>query len=69
MHCFFAPSNTRYYREDKVGDKASEILDALVKQKIFVRDGAAWNLPKHLRISYGLEEENQAFFAALNQLL
>ena len=53
----------------EVGDKASEIRDALMKQKIFVRDGAEWDLPKHLRISYGLEEENQAFIEALAKLL
>ena len=53
----------------EVGDRASEIRDALVQQKIFVRDGAEWDYPNHLRVSYGLEEENQAFFEALTKLL
>lgn len=53
----------------EVGDRASEIRDALVKQRIFVRYGAEWDFPKHLRVSYGLEEENQAFLEALGKLL
>jgi histidinol-phosphate aminotransferase len=53
----------------EVGDQAGEIREALVKQKIFVRYGAEWDYPKHLRVSYGLEEENQVFLEALRKLL
>ncbi len=53
----------------EIGDRAKQIRDALVEQKIFVRHGGEWDLPNHLRISYGLEEENQTFFSALAKLL
>jgi len=53
----------------ELGDRAREIRDALVKQKIFVRYGAEWDFPSNLRVSYGLEEENRAFLEALAKLL
>jgi len=51
-----------------VGERAGEIRDALVRRKIFVRDGKEWDLPHHLRISYGLEEENRRFLKAFRAL-
>ena len=53
----------------ELGARASEIREALVRQKIFIRYGAEWDLPEHVRISYGLEEENQAFLSALAKLV
>jgi histidinol-phosphate aminotransferase len=53
----------------EVGERAGAIRQALLDRKIYVRSGDEWELPRHLRISYGLEEEHQAFFAALKDLL
>jgi histidinol-phosphate aminotransferase len=53
----------------EIGDRANSIREALVDRKIYVRKGEEWDLPRHLRVSYGLEEENRAFFSALEDLL
>ena len=45
------------------------LSDELRKKHIFVRDGVEWGLPNHIRISYGREAENQAFFRELKKLL
>ena len=48
-----------------VGIQASELR----VRKIIVADAESWNLPQHLRVSYGREEENQAFFRELKAIL
>jgi len=53
----------------ELGDRASAISAELQKRNIFVRTGDEWALPQYLRVSYGLEEQNRAFFAALRELL
>ena len=51
------------------GNRTTVIGDELRKKHIFVRDGVEWGMPNHIRISYGLEAENQAFFRELKNLL
>jgi histidinol-phosphate aminotransferase len=53
----------------ELGERAKPVYDELRRQKIFISHGNGWNLPDHLRISYGREHENQAFFAALKAIL
>jgi histidinol-phosphate aminotransferase len=53
----------------EIGQQANDIREALVRKKIYVRQGEEWALPRHLRISYGLDEEHRAFFDALRSLL
>ena len=53
----------------EVGERAGAIRQALLDSKIYVRSGDEWELPRHLRISYGLEAEHRAFFAAFSDLL
>jgi len=53
----------------EIGERAGPIRDELAKQKIFVRYGDEWDLPRHIRVSYGLEEENQAFVEALEKII
>ena len=53
----------------EVGERAGAIRQALLDRKIYVRSGDEWELPRHLRISYGLEAEHRAFFAAFSDLL
>jgi len=50
-------------------ERAQPVYDELRRQNIFITHGKSWNLPDHLRISYGREHENQAFFAALKTIL
>ena len=53
----------------ELGKRTTAIRDELRKKKIFVRDGVEWALPDHIRISYGYEKENQAFFRELKHLI
>ena len=53
----------------ELGNRTTAIRDELRKKKIFVRDGVEWSLPDHMRISYGHEKENQAFFRELKKLI
>jgi histidinol-phosphate aminotransferase len=53
----------------ELGDRVIEINQALRSKKIFVRPGGEWELPNHMRISYGHEAEHQAFFSALRELV
>ena len=53
----------------ELGDRTDEIHAELVKRKIFVTHGSTWQVPDYLRISYGLESENEAFIDALKSLV
>ena len=53
----------------KMGDRANNIHQALKSRKIMVGHGKSWNMPNYLRISYGRESENRAFFKELEKLL
>ena len=53
----------------ELGKRTTAIRDELRKKKIFVRDGVEWALPDHIRISYGHEKENRAFFRELKKLI
>lgn len=49
----------------ETGERSQEIHDELLAKNIFITHGNTWNMPGHLRVSYGTEEENEAFFTAL----
>jgi histidinol-phosphate aminotransferase len=51
------------------GNRTTAIRDVLRAKNIFVRDGVEWGLPNHIRISYGREEENRAFFREIINLI
>ena len=53
----------------ELGPRTAAIRNELRKKHIFVRDGVEWGMPNHIRISYGREAENQAFFRELKNLL
>jgi histidinol-phosphate aminotransferase len=53
----------------KTGEKTDNIHQALKSRKIIVGNGKTWNVPNYLRLSYGRENENQAFFTELEKLL
>ncbi|MGH7707230.1 MAG: histidinol-phosphate transaminase [Vulcanimicrobiaceae bacterium] len=48
---------------------ADVAYEALMQRGVIVRSGDGLHLPRHLRVSIGLPEENQAFVAALEELL
>lgn len=51
------------------GDRCQFIFDELRRRNILISRGSSWNLPNHLRISYGLSEENEIFFKVLKEIL
>ena len=51
-----------------LGRESKPILEALVRRKVYVRDGNAWSMPTCLRISVGLAADNEAFLKTLRQV-
>lgn len=51
------------------GQEAAPIFDALLKEGVITRPLAGYQMPRHLRVSIGLPEENQRFLQALNKVL
>ncbi len=52
-----------------VGEDSKAFVEKMAKENVFVRKGEDWDMPHHVRISYGLDEHNQAAVAALKKLL
>jgi histidinol-phosphate aminotransferase len=53
----------------QLGARVKAVHRELRQRKIIVSDAESWNLPQHLRVSYGREEENRAFFRELKAIL
>jgi histidinol-phosphate aminotransferase len=53
----------------EAGDRSQEIHDELLARKIFITHGKSWNMPDYLRVSYGTEDENETFFAAMKTIV
>ena len=51
------------------GAEAGDIAKKLAARNVFVRHVASWGLPNHIRVSWGLEEDNQKFFQELKSLV
>ncbi|KAA1173792.1 histidinol-phosphate transaminase [Marinobacter salinexigens] len=64
----FIPSVGNFIAVD-VGDQAMEVYQSLLKQGVIVRPVAGYGMPKHLRVSVGLPEENEKFIQALEHAL
>lgn len=60
----YIPSKANFICVD-VATNAAEIYEKLLQQGVIVRPVAAYGLPTHLRISIGLEHENQRCLTAL----
>ncbi len=53
----------------ETGAKSQEIVDRLREHNILIANGRTWNMPDHIRVSYGLKEENEAFFNAMKEII
>jgi histidinol-phosphate aminotransferase len=53
----------------ELGDQSKAVFDELERRHIFITHGNSWHLPNHIRVSYGTEDENQAFFSAFKEIL
>lgn len=52
-----------------VGPQAGAIYQSLLEQGVIVRPIGGYGMPRHLRVTVGLPEENQRFIQALTQAL
>ncbi len=64
----FIPSAGNFIAVE-VGDRAGDIYQALLAQGVIVRPVAGYGMPRHLRVSIGLAEENRRFLDALTVAL
>ncbi|MEM7098147.1 MAG: histidinol-phosphate transaminase [Pseudomonadota bacterium] len=51
------------------GGSGPALFEALLRQGVIVRPVAEYGLPNHVRVSIGLEHENQRFLAGLTEVL
>lgn len=61
------PSETNFVTV-AVGDD-QQVTAALMDRGFTVNPLSGWGLPGHIRISFGLDDENQRFFAALREVI
>ncbi|WP_333474163.1 pyridoxal phosphate-dependent aminotransferase [Paenibacillus gyeongsangnamensis] len=52
-----------------LGSGAKSVYEQLLTKGIIVRFGGIWNLPHHIRVSVGKEEENSVFVHELTEIL
>ena len=52
-----------------VGDQSSDIYQELLREGVIVRPVAGYNMPRHLRVSVGLYEQNITLLTALKKVL
>jgi histidinol-phosphate aminotransferase len=64
MNLAYIPSAGNFISVD-VGDQAPQVNQSLLEQGVIVRPIGGYGLPRHLRVSIGLPEENQRFIEAL----
>lgn len=62
------PSKANFITVD-TGRNADDVFASLLKQGVIVRPVANYGLPRHIRVSIGLESENKRFLDALEQVL
>ena len=64
----YIPSAGNFIAVD-VGERAADINQSLLEQGVIVRPIGGYGLPRHLRVSIGLPEENARFIEALAHAL
>lgn len=53
----------------EVGERADAIYDELLRRGVIVRPIGGYQMPRHLRVSIGLETENDRFLVAMRELV
>ncbi|NOU91847.1 histidinol-phosphate transaminase [Paenibacillus sp. LMG 31456] len=53
----------------ELGTEAKSIYDQLLAKGVIVRYGTIWGLPRHIRVTVGLPEENECFLESLKEIL
>ncbi len=68
MGLAFIPSVANFVSVD-VGRSGAEVYEALLHEGVIVRPMDGYNMPRHVRVTIGLPEENRRFLAALEKIL
>lgn len=68
MGIHFIPSVANFICVD-LQQPALPVYEQLLREGVIVRPIGGYGMPEHLRVSVGLEQENQAFLAALARVL
>lgn len=55
--------------DDSLGRDGAAVYDALLHKGVIVRPVANYGMPRHLRVTLGLPEENQRFLKALAEII
>ena len=63
----YIPSVTNFITVD-MGKPAGSIYQHMLEQGVIVRPVANYEMPNHLRVSIGLEEENAKFIRVLREM-
>lgn len=62
------PSVANFVAVD-VQQKGTAVYDALLRHGVIVRPVANYNMPNHIRVTVGLEQENKRFLQVLSEVL
>jgi histidinol-phosphate aminotransferase len=62
------PSQANFITFD-CGRESTPLFDAMLREGVIVRPLASYDMPEHLRVTVGSEEENRIFLAALDAVL
>ena len=65
---FYVPSQANFVLV-RIGPRAQEVSQALLRRGVIVRYMGSYDLPEYLRISVGLPDENQRFCRELEDIL
>ena len=68
MGVHFIPSSANFISID-MEQTAMPIYEQLLREGIIVRPIASYGMPNHLRVTIGLEQENDRFLTALSKIL
>jgi histidinol-phosphate aminotransferase len=64
----YVPSHTNFILVD-TGMDDGEVFDRLLDQGLITRPAASYNLPRHIRITVGLPQQNQRLIEALGEII
>jgi histidinol-phosphate aminotransferase len=53
----------------ELGDEAFTLYERLMQGGVIVRYGKAWGLPRHVRVTVGMREENDKLLEVLENVL
>jgi len=68
LDLFYVPSQANFVLV-RIGPQAAEVADRLLRRGVIVRHMGSYGMPDFLRISVGLDQENQRFIGELTSIV